>query len=118
VSKYKLAIAVRKDLEMGKGKIAVQVGHASVLASEHARTNSPELWKAWLDEGQFKLVVKVGSESELQALKVKAESLRLATHIVHDKGFTQVAPNTATCIAIGPAASEDVDKVTGALALL
>ena len=32
--RYKLAIAVRRDLEMGKGKIAVQVSHASVTVAE------------------------------------------------------------------------------------
>jgi len=116
--KYKLAVAVRRDLEMGKGKIAVQVGHASVTASEETRKRRPEWWKAWFDEGQRKVAVKVNSESELEELRKHAESLGLVAVIIHDSGLTQIAPGTATCIGIGPAPAELVDKVTGDLRLL
>jgi PTH2 family peptidyl-tRNA hydrolase len=116
--KYKLAVAVRKDLEMGKGKIAVQVGHASVTASEETRKRRPEWWKEWFDEGQRKVAVKVNSESELEELRKHAEALGLVAVIIQDSGLTQVAPGTATCIGIGPAPAELVDKVTGDLRLL
>jgi PTH2 family peptidyl-tRNA hydrolase len=116
--KYKLAVAVRRDLEMGKGKIAVQVGHASVTASEETRKRRPEWWKAWFDEGQRKVAVKVNSESELEELRNHAEALGLVAVIIQDSGLTQVAPGTATCIGIGPAPAELVDKVTGDLRLL
>jgi PTH2 family peptidyl-tRNA hydrolase len=116
--KYKLAVAVRRDLEMGKGKIAVQVGHASVTASEETRRRRPEWWKAWFEEGQCKVVVKVNSENELEALSKDAEDLGLVATIIHDSGLTQVAPGTATCVGIGPAPAELVDKITGELPLL
>lgn len=103
---------------MGKGKIAVQVGHASVTASEETRKRRPEWWRAWFDEGQRKIVVKVNSESELDALHRQAEALGLVAAIIHDSGLTQVAPGSATCIGIGPAPAELVDKVTGDLPLL
>jgi len=86
---------------MGKGKIAVQVGHASVTASEETRRQQPEWWKAWFDEGQCKIVVKVNSESELDDLRREAVALGLAAAIIHDRGLTQVAPGTATCVGIG-----------------
>jgi PTH2 family peptidyl-tRNA hydrolase len=116
--KYKLAVAVRRDLDMGKGKIAVQVGHASVMASEGTRRRRPEWWREWFDEGQCKVVVKVNSESELDTLREDAEALGLVAAIIHDSGLTQVAPGTATCVGIGPAPAELVDKVTGNLPLL
>jgi PTH2 family peptidyl-tRNA hydrolase len=103
---------------MGKGKIAVQVGHASITAAEETRKRRPEWWKAWFDEGQCKVVVKVNSESELNDLRRNAEALGLPAAIIHDSGLTQVAPGTATCIGIGPAPSELVDKITGELPLL
>jgi len=103
---------------MGKGKIAVQVGHASVTASEETRRRRPEWWKAWYDEGQRKVVVKVKSESDLDDLREIAEELGLVAAIIHDSGLTQVEPGTATCIGIGPAPAELVDKVTGDLPLL
>ena len=103
---------------MGKGKIAVQVGHASVTASEETRRQRPEWWKAWFEEGQCKVVVKVNSETELDNLRREAEDLGLAAAIIHDSGLTQVAPGTATCVGIGPAPAELVDKITGKLPLL
>jgi PTH2 family peptidyl-tRNA hydrolase len=111
-------IAVRRDLDMGKGKIAVQVSHASISAAEETRLKRPEWWREWLSEGQCKVVVKVSSENELQELERGAEELGLVSAIVHDRGLTQVDPGTATCIGIGPAPAEVVDKLTGMLPLL
>ena len=105
-------------MEMGKGKIAVQVGHASVTAADETRKRRPEWWRAWLDEGQRKVVVKVNSESELEHLRDEAEELGLVAAIIHDSGLTQVEPGTATCVGIGPAPAALVDKVTGELPLL
>jgi len=111
-------VAVRRDLEMGKGKIAVQVGHASVTASEETRRQRPDWWKAWFEEGQCKVAVKVSSETDLDNLRREAEALGLVAAIIHDSGLTQVAPGTATCVGIGPAPAEIVDKITGDLPLL
>jgi len=103
---------------MGKGKIAVQVAHASVTAAEETRKRRPEWWKAWINEGQRKIVVKVNSESELDDLREDSEALGLVAMIIHDSGLTQVEPGTATCVGIGPAPAELVDKITGNLTLL
>ena len=53
---------------MGKGKIAVQVGHATLTASEEAKRRYPDWWNHWFREGQAKVVVKVDSESALRDL--------------------------------------------------
>jgi PTH2 family peptidyl-tRNA hydrolase len=116
--KYKLVVAVRRDLEMGKGKVAVQVAHATLTASEETKHRHPDWWKNWFNEGQCKVVVKVKSEEDLDRLKKEAANLGLAAAIIHDSGLTQVEPGTATCIGIGPAPAELVDKVTGDLPLL
>jgi len=105
-------------LEMGKGKIAVQVSHASVTVAEETRKRRPEWWRAWLDEGQRKVVVKVQSESDLEKLRREADELGLTAAIIHDSGLTQVSPGTATCVGIGPGPAELVDKITGTLKLL
>jgi len=105
-------------LEMGKGKIAVQVGHASVTVAEETRKRRPDWWKAWWDEGQRKVVVKVQTESDLERIRREAEELGLAAAIIHDSGLTQISPGTATCVGIGPAPGELVDKITGELPLL
>jgi len=103
---------------MGKGKIAVQVGHATVTVAEETRRRHPEWWERWFEEGQCKIVVKVNTEQRLHDLKRKAEELGLASAIVHDSGLTQVERGTPTCVGIGPAPAELVDRITGTLPLL
>ena len=111
-------IAVRRDLEMGKGKIAVQVGHATISASEEAKKVHPDWWRQWFDEGQCKVAVKVDSEGDLYRLELEAGELGLPSAIIRDRGLTQISPGTATCVGIGPAPAELVDKITGNLPLL
>ncbi|MBU7032211.1 MAG: peptidyl-tRNA hydrolase, partial [Theionarchaea archaeon] len=58
----KQAIVIRTDLPLGKGKMAVQVAHASV----ETFVKVPERdQKKWLAEGQKKIVLRVESEEEL-----------------------------------------------------
>jgi PTH2 family peptidyl-tRNA hydrolase len=131
MNKYKLAIIMRTDLEMGKGKMCVQVGHASVMAfnnglHEHlkgdwlkqGREDPYTLNLHWLEEGQFKIVCKVDAEVRLIGLATLARAEGLPVVEVHDFGKTQVDPDTLTCIAIGPALIEEVDKITKDLKLL
>jgi len=113
----KQVIAVRTDLKMGRGKIAAQVGHASVLGSENVRRSHPEWFKEWW-LGQEKVVVKVSSLKELENIKQQAISLGIPWSEVTDAGHTQLAPGTTTCISLGPAPEELVDKVTRNLKLL
>lgn len=115
---FKQVIVVRKDLRMGTGKIASQVGHAAVLGVEESR-KSNKLWlKNWFDEGQPKIVVKVNDVEELLEVLKDAEDLRIPVIMVQDRGLTQIPSGTITCICIGPAPSEIIDKVTSELKLL
>jgi len=116
--RYKQVIAMRTDLGMSKGKIAAQAGHAAVSAAEKTRKRYSSWWKAWLEEGQCKIAVKVDSEQELLELERQAKELGLPCALIHDRGLTELPPNTLTCVGIGPAPSEKVDKITGKLALL
>ena len=113
----KQVIVVRTDLDMGKGKIAAQVGHACVLGAEHVRKSHPEWYQQWWG-GQEKVVVKVSGIKELQEVKRGAIELSLPWSEVSDAGHTQLAPGTTTCISIGPAPENLIDKITGDLKLL
>ncbi|MCH7968518.1 MAG: peptidyl-tRNA hydrolase [Thaumarchaeota archaeon] len=113
----KQIIAIRTDLDMGKGKIAAQVGHACVLGAENVRKSHPDWFKEWWD-GQEKVVVKVSSLKELKEIKEHAISLNIPWSEVTDAGHTQIEPGTTTCISLGPAPQDLVDKVTGNLKLL
>lgn len=115
---FKQVIVVRKDLRMGTGKIAAQVGHAAVLGVEESR-KSNKLWlKRWFNEGQPKIVVKVNSLDELIQVQIDAEDLRVPVVVVQDRGLTQIPSGTVTCVCIGPAPSYIIDKVTSELKLL
>ncbi len=113
----KQVIIVRTDLGMGKGKIAAQVGHACVLGAEHVRKSNSDWFNQWW-MGQEKVVVKVESLKELEEIKKGAISLGLPWSEVTDAGHTQIAPGTTTCISIGPAPEDLIDKITGNLKLL
>ncbi len=116
--KYKQVIAVRTDLDMSKGKIAVQVAHGSVSASERVRVTHQTIWKEWFSEGQKKVVVKVTSEEELLGLRRIAVDQGIPFALIRDAGMTELPPGTITAIAVGPATAEQIDRVTGDLKLL
>jgi PTH2 family peptidyl-tRNA hydrolase len=116
--RYKLVIVFRSDLRLSKGKAAVQAGHAAVSAAEEARKHRREWWEQWLFEGQRKIAVKVKDEKELVELEEQAKKIALPCALIVDRGLTEIPPNTVTCLGIGPAPSEKVDKLTGRLPLL
>ncbi len=103
---------------MSKGKLAAQVAHASVTASFEAYHRFREWFDKWWSEGQKKVVLKVGSSKELVELYEKAKLMNLPASIIRDAGLTELPPGTITAIAIGPAPSNLIDKITGRLKLL
>jgi len=115
---YKQVIVMRVDLKMSRGKIAAQAGHAAVSAAEKARQKNLRWWEAWMREGQCKIAVKVGSEQELLGLRREAEEAGLPCSLVEDRGLTELPAGTVTCLGIGPAPSNQVDRITGKLPLL
>lgn len=117
-NQYKQVIAVRTDLGMSVGKIAVQTAHGAVSAAEAARKKTPDAWKSWLSEGQRKITVQVDSMDKLIQLKNQANSYNLPHYLVRDAGMTQLSPGTATVLGIGPAKDHEIDKITGSLKLL
>ena len=112
----KLALVVRADLGMGRGKIAAQVAHAAVAAV--LANGSSQDFAAWLAEGQPKVVLKVASAEQLAEVVRGAATAGLPVELIRDAGRTQVDPGTVTCCAVGPAGSARIDAVTGELSLL
>ncbi len=115
---YKLVVAVREDVNLSKGKMAVQVAHAAVTAALEAKANHPKWFRAWMDEGQKKVVVGVPDLEELLRLERKAIELKLPTALIEDAGLTELPPGTTTCLGVGPAPNHLVDAVTGPLKLV
>ena len=115
---YKQVIVFRSDLKLSKGKIAAQAGHAAVSAAEEAHKRHRSWWEAWLYEGQRKIAVKVKNEKELLELERQANEFALPNALIVDRGLTEIPPDTVTCLGIGPAPAELIDRLTGKLPLL
>ena len=114
---FKLAIVVRDDLKMSPGKLAAQVAHAAVTCALEAKARKPKWFAEWYSEGQRKVVLRVRDLEELKVLANKAKHAGLTNTIIADAGLTELPPNTATCLGVGPAPEGDVDKITGSLPL-
>ncbi len=115
---YKQVLVFRTDLQMSKGKIAAQAGHAAVSAAQDAFVHHKKWWEAWLFEGQRKIAVKVQNEKELGELEAAADDLGLPHALIVDRGLTEIPEGTVTCLGIGPAPAEKIDRLTGKLQLL
>lgn len=113
----KQAIVVRTDLDMGKGKIAAQVGHACVMGALAVKASRPDWFREWMG-AQAKIVLKVDSLEELELIKDHARAKMLPCSEVSDAGHTQLEPGTITCVSIGPAPDGELDAITGKLKLL
>ncbi len=115
---FKQVLVFRTDLQMGKGKIAAQAGHAAISSAQAAFTQHKKWWDAWMYEGQRKIAVKVAGEKELCELEEAADQLGLPHALIIDRGLTQVPEGTITCLGIGPAPNDIIDRLTGKLKLL
>ncbi len=115
---FKQVIVVRKDIVMGRGKMAAQVAHASVMATEKARHKRQDWVRIWFVTGQAKVVLRVRDLDELLDLENRAQTMGLPAASVQDSGLTQIPSGTVTCIGIGPGPIELIDKLTGHLKLL
>ena len=113
----KQAIVIRSDLGMGKGKLAAQSSHASLSAYKKCEREDAAAAREWEEQGQKKIVLKVGSEEELLALyeKMKRE---ISCALIRDAGHTQVEPGSITCFGAGPAEESLINKYCKELKLL
>jgi len=114
-TELKMIFAVRSDLGMSKGKIAAQVGHATLACYRSAISEplSREWVRAWLHRAQAKITLKVESEAEMDAILEAATAAQLPCEVIEDAGRTEVAPGARTVLAIGPAPKALIDKITG-----
>ena len=135
----KQVIVMRKDLQMRKGKIAAQAGHACVEAVLRAMARDQLLANVtyedgqmgltdcdtldfpvvhWFADGEAKICVYVNSEAELLAIHEKVTTAGHISALIQDAGFTEFhGEPTLTCLAIEPLPRAVVDEFTGGLPL-
>ena len=134
----KQIIVIRTDLRNNKGekvrtgKLIAQACHASLgvfsqtMAWQLTETGEirftfwgDEDTKEWFEQSFTKICVGCDSEEELEKLYVEAKLRKLPCILITDNGTTEFnGVPTKTCIAIGPAQSHIIDKITGHLKLL
>ena len=117
VEEIKQVLIIRTDLKMGKGKIAAQAIHASVIATWDAMKHNKNWFDRWMKEGMKKVAVKVSSEEELSGLFQRAVKDKLPRALINDAGHTQLEPGTATAVSIGPGPVSLIDPITKDLKL-
>jgi peptidyl-tRNA hydrolase, PTH2 family len=103
---YKMLLIVNTELNMGKGKIAAQCGHAAVGCYDTARRKCPAAVQAWYRTGCAKIALKCSSTEELLALaQLAQQKYRIPYYLVEDAGRTQIAAGSRTVLGLfAPAA--------------
>lgn len=130
----KQVIIFRKDLNVRKGKAMSQSAHASMKVFLDLCGKDNEMyfkksytflyskndpWDIWLNGLFTKVVVSCDSEQELVNIYQQAKDKGLPCSLIVDAGLTEFnGIPTKTCVAIGPAYSDDIDPITGHLKLL
>lgn len=119
VETYKMVFVVNNSLKMGVGKIAAQVGHATLGLYQflQGQAEQTEGLRSWEERGSKKVVLRGESAKELLELKRKAYELKVVNIVVHDAGHTQVEPGSLTVLALF-GRIEAVNQITGKLKLL
>lgn len=104
-SELRVWLAIRTDLDMPVGKIAVQAGHGftAVLFDCDAA-----LLADYRRGSQVKVAVKVGSLAELSRVGEEAARAGIPHMIIKDEGRTVFGEPTETVCAFGPAFPEDL----------
>ena len=142
VFEVKQVILIRKDLrntkgeKITKGKYCSQAAHATtaVILKMMKKTSfssvdgTGETWSLniynntplsqWLNDSFTKVCLAVNSEKELLDLHQQAKDLGLISALIQDNGLTEFGGiKTYTTCSIGPAYSEEIDKITKHLSL-
>ncbi|CCE91060.1 aminoacyl-tRNA hydrolase TDEL_0C01710 [Torulaspora delbrueckii] len=119
----RMALVIRQDLGMQKGKVAAQCCHAALscfrmIACDSGRESyNPQMVQRWLRCGQAKITLKCPDKETMDELYAKAISLGVNACVIHDAGRTQIAAGSATVLGVGPAPKAVLDQITGELKL-
>ena len=122
-NKIVMVFLVRNDIKMGKGKIAVHVGHATQYIIEECIQRKDVTYTTWKKfYNSQKMVLKVNSEKEFDELHSKlmdlARKLHFPVKIVKDEQEPQRIENMPIVVGFGPIRRNYVDYVIGDLKLL
>lgn len=106
----RMYILINGDIKISKGKLAGQVGHA-VSAWMYKNITNKQLLDEYMQNEQKKIILKCPS--------IKLEELEKEGFVsIRDKGYTELEPNTLTCVNLGVFEKELAPEITKELKLL
>ncbi len=119
----KQVFIVNSELDMGKGKVAVQVAHGEVFYLENVFTNENsnlEKYTKWRHDNDnlMKKIVLKASWYDIQQFANKLKINGIWHAEVHDKGLTQIPENSLTCLVVEPLEEDVCKELFGHLKLL
>lgn len=102
------------DLKMGTGKIAAQVGHATLKAFQQMRYSASindknaGLLIDWMSNGRKTKILQAETQHEIRGYLDRAGEKLINNCNIRDAGRTQIAAGSMTVGAIGPVRECDV----------
>ena len=127
---FKQVFIINSDLNMGRGKIGVQIAHAEVYYMDeillYVEGDAPENEKlferfvAWREEehGLMKKIILKTTEIEMKKILCDLAVKEIEKFAVYDAGLTQIEPGSFTCIVVEPLEEGKCDELFGHLKLL
>jgi PTH2 family peptidyl-tRNA hydrolase len=109
---------VRRDLKMGKGKIAAQCGHAILGVFRKLLKQRPGIAHQWHKKEFPKVFFHCEDEVQMLSIEEWARQKGYCTIVIHDAGRTQIAAGSATVLGIAPVALSHLKEFTGDLKAL
>ncbi len=100
-------IAVRRDLNLPAGKLAVQVAHAASRLLITTYKINDGLFRDYMSQdvdggSEAKIVLGVDNLDALYSVQNKCAKLNIPSVLVQDAGRTVLPEPTYTCLAFGP----------------
>ena len=101
-----MALIVRTDIDMSRGKIVAQAAHAAVEVALKARGTA--MFQRWRQAGSRKISLISPDLETLDHINSKVAH-GIVNHMVKDAGHTEVPPGTCTVLGLlGPRSSIDI----------
>lgn len=114
----KMWLAIRTDLTLSKGKLAVQAMHAAGWLHILAFNDFPELMQEYMGQATPKICVKAKNLHALERIEREAVAAGIPCYTVADAGRSEVAPGTKTVCMFGPAYRDELPKYLRELNML
>ena len=113
-----MVLVTRADLDLSRGKLAAQCGHAVAECILKAKRGDPRMLKRYTGAGARKIVCEAPDLESIKRLYGDARTCGLVCYMVTDAGHTEIPAGTVTVLGIGPGSRSEIDALTGDLPLV